>query len=390
MATSTSAFWLLRKKALLLRPPGVTLSAVRVVCVAVVGVLLLAGCGSDGNTASESAGDEPSLLYVQDADGGTLDGDQLTMVEVSPNTGWFTDRPAREAGQIATADFVRSWDERGTFSEDPPNADFTCETDGDTVNVVVELKSAVVNGRTLTYDVARIGDTPAGDFDCDGNAHLFIDNSNKCAAAKDGQLNLNNAFLRGCDLDGANMNFAALFHAFLADANLTGALLEYSDMNQADLRGANLSRADLSSAMMYDVDLHYANLTGVRGWDSVQGKDTIDGLDTATGVPGLSDAAPDTATAEPSSSKTPSPAPTSTPAPSTPAPSASESSTPAPSTPAPSASESSTPAPSASESSTPAPSISESSTPEPSTPAPSSTPSSTPESSTPEPSTSGT
>ena len=28
------------------------------------------------------------------------------------------------------------------------------ETDGDTVNVVVELKSAVVNGRTVTYDVA--------------------------------------------------------------------------------------------------------------------------------------------------------------------------------------------------------------------------------------------
>ncbi|NKB92720.1 MAG: hypothetical protein GKR85_10715, partial [Candidatus Nanopelagicales bacterium] len=73
----------------------------RVVGVTVVGVLLLAGCGSDSDTASESAGDEPSLLYVQDADGGTLDGDQLTMVEVSPNTGWFTDRPAREAGQIA-------------------------------------------------------------------------------------------------------------------------------------------------------------------------------------------------------------------------------------------------------------------------------------------------
>ena len=147
---------------------------------------MLAGCGSDSTTASESDGDEPSLLYVQDADGGTLAGDQLTMVEVSPNTGWFTDRPAREAGQIATEDFVTLWDEDGTFSEDPPNADFTCQTDGDTVNVVVELKSAVVNGRTLTYDVARIGDTPAGDVDCDSNAHLFIDNSNQCAELGNG------------------------------------------------------------------------------------------------------------------------------------------------------------------------------------------------------------
>ena len=77
-------------------------------------MLLLAGCGSD-DSDSESAGDEVSLLFVQDADGGTLDDDQLTMVEVSPNTGWFTDRPVREAGQMATADFVSLWDEGATF-----------------------------------------------------------------------------------------------------------------------------------------------------------------------------------------------------------------------------------------------------------------------------------
>ena len=124
---------------------------------------------------ANSAGDEVSLLFVQDADGGTIDDDQLTMVEVSPNTGWFTDRPVREAGQMATADFVSLWDEGNTFDIDPPNADFTCQAGGDTVNVVVELSSPVVNGRTLSYDVVQVGDTPTGDFDCDGNAHLFID-----------------------------------------------------------------------------------------------------------------------------------------------------------------------------------------------------------------------
>jgi len=45
------------------------------------------------------------------------------------------------------------------------------------VTVMVELLSPVVNGRTLSYDAVRVGDTPVGDFDCDGNAHLFIDNS---------------------------------------------------------------------------------------------------------------------------------------------------------------------------------------------------------------------
>ncbi|MBT7428904.1 MAG: hypothetical protein HN783_03740, partial [Ilumatobacter sp.] len=59
----------------------------RALTVAVVGVLLFAGCGSDSDSESESAGDEVSLLFVQDADGGNLDDDQLTMIEVSPNTG---------------------------------------------------------------------------------------------------------------------------------------------------------------------------------------------------------------------------------------------------------------------------------------------------------------
>ena len=92
-----------------------------------------------------------------------------------------TDRPVREAGQMATADFVSLWDEGATFDIDPPNADFTCQAGGDTVNVVVELSSPVVNGRTLSYDVVQVGDTPTGDFDCDGNAHLFIDSvSDQC------------------------------------------------------------------------------------------------------------------------------------------------------------------------------------------------------------------
>jgi uncharacterized protein YjbI with pentapeptide repeats len=234
---------------------------VRVVYVAVVGGLLLAGCGSDSSTESESAGGEPSLLYVQDADGGTLDGDQLTMVEVSPNTGWFTDRPDREAGQIATADFVTLWDEGGTFSEDPPNADFTCQKDGDTVNVVVELTLAVVNGRTLTYDVVRIGDTPAGNFDCDGNAHLFIDNGNQCAEAQGGSRRLGGAYLEGCDLRSVDLAGADLVAAHLGGANLEGANLAGANLNYVRLNGANLNGANLNGAKLVSAELRFADLT---------------------------------------------------------------------------------------------------------------------------------
>ena len=273
----------------------------RALAVGVVGVLVLAGCGSDSNTASESSDDEVSLLFVQDADGGNLDDGQLTMIEVSPNTGWFTDRPVREAGQMATADFVSLWDEGATFDIDRPNADFTCQAGGDTVNVVVELSSPVVNGRTLSYDVVQVGDTPTGDFDCDGNAHLFIDSaSDACARAKAGSLSLQSTNLGECDLTGANLNGANLIlanltganltdaklsHAYLTDANLIAANLTGANLIGAYLNGANLPAANLTGAYLTDANLTGANLAGAKGWDSVKGKTTIIGLDKANGVP---------------------------------------------------------------------------------------------------------
>ena len=305
-----------------------------------VGMLLLVGCGSDSDSESVSAGDEASLLFVQDADGGTLDGYLLTMIEVSPNTGWFTDRPNREAGQMSTADFVSLWDEGGTFADDPPNADLACQVDGGTVSVVVELSSPVVNGRTLSYDVVRVGDTPVGDFDCDGNIHLFIDGvktGGACAAAQAGSLNLSGADLLLCnltyaDLTGADLTFANLTAANLSGAVLTGADLanaglygadvRYANLTDANLFGADLRKANLTGAGLFDANLLWANLTdanltaanlgeanlsggnadltranltradlsgadlkGVKGWDTVKGKDTILGLDTAKNVP---------------------------------------------------------------------------------------------------------
>ena len=211
------------------------------------------------------------MLFVQDADAGNIDDDQLTMIEVSPNTGWFTDRPVREAGQMATADFVSLWDEGNTFDIDPPNADFTCQADGDTVNVVVELSSPVVNGRTLSYDVVQVGDTPTGDFDCDGNAHLFIDSvGDACVKARTQAPNLQDADLSRCNLPNARLSFANLTRA-----NLTGM-----DLSSADLSGATLNQANLTGVNLTD-----AYLFGVRGWDTVIGKDTIIGLDTAKHVP---------------------------------------------------------------------------------------------------------
>ena len=228
-----------------------------------------------------------SLLFVQDADGGTLDDDQLTMIEVSPNTGWFTDRPVREAGQMATADFVSLWDEGATFDTDPPNADFTCQAGGDTVNVVVELSSPVVNGRTLSYDVVQVGDTPAGDFDCDGNAHLFIDSvSDQCWKATELR-NLQGVDLSGCNLTSTSTGF---YGQNLSGANLSGANLTGMTLNRSDLSGANLSgatdadrrgpdaAADLSETMIEDANLSDANLSDANLYGDQRGPEQRDGV----------------------------------------------------------------------------------------------------------------
>ena len=141
-------------------------------------MLLAASCGDSNNKG-------PELLFVQTSDGATLTDSTLTLTGISPNTGWFTDRPYREAGQIPTEEFLTLWDEgENSFADDPPNADFTCTIDGEVVNYVVELTKPELNERELTYAVQAVGSMaqPAG-LACDGTAHLFIDGEREDSVA---------------------------------------------------------------------------------------------------------------------------------------------------------------------------------------------------------------
>ncbi len=157
------------------------------------------------------------------------------------------------------------------------------------MNVVVELSSPVVNGRTLTYDTVRVGDTPDGNYDCDSNAHLFVDAAgSNCAAGQRGSIG--RAMSAGAlgappqccarakgstkDLAGANLAGCELLRANLANANLTGAdmagvSLEYANLTGADLTGADMScmvtdGSGLSLGQMRCADLDSADLTGVN------------------------------------------------------------------------------------------------------------------------------
>ena len=84
------------------------------------------------------------------------------------------------AGQVSTQEFVSNWDEGdNSFSEDAPNADFTCTVDGKVVNFVVELSSPIMPGGDLSYTVKAVGDTvlPQTQMACEGETHLFVDSA---------------------------------------------------------------------------------------------------------------------------------------------------------------------------------------------------------------------
>lgn len=85
-----------------------------------IAVLAAAALAAGASTASAA----PSLLFVQQASGGTLTTSgsayRLTLRGVT-SVASFTDRPTRDAGSELAATFVRRWKARG-FSADPPNA----------------------------------------------------------------------------------------------------------------------------------------------------------------------------------------------------------------------------------------------------------------------------
>ena len=128
--------------------------------------------------ATEAGGTPaPSLLFVQNGTGGTLSETTLTLTDVSSKTGYFSDRPYREAAQVPTEEFIALWDEGEPFAEDPPNADFTCTVDSEVVNYVVELTSPSLVGGDLSYDVSFLGGAALHllPVTCEADANVFID-----------------------------------------------------------------------------------------------------------------------------------------------------------------------------------------------------------------------
>jgi hypothetical protein len=116
----------------------------------------------------------PSLA-VLNSKGATLQGNKLTLSDVSPNSIVFADRPVRAAGHVLTSEFIKQWDVgKDSFAKDPPNATISAiSSDGTSVkDAVVVLKSPKLESGQLTFDVSVL----EGDLaNATGPASLFID-----------------------------------------------------------------------------------------------------------------------------------------------------------------------------------------------------------------------
>ena len=128
------------------------------------------------NPAS-AAEEKVQLMFVQSAEGLKADDKTLRLVNVSPQTIWFTDRPVRKAGHVTMANYMKEWTAaagKDNFSKDPPNATLSVYEAGanDNTLTVVEIFDPVVQGKDLVYRYKLIeGKVPASG----GATSLFID-----------------------------------------------------------------------------------------------------------------------------------------------------------------------------------------------------------------------
>lgn len=118
---------------------------------------------------------QADFLFVQTADSLAYDAEsgKITLVGVGDNTLFFSDRPERIAGNMATGAFVPFWGKGAdSFLSDPPNADISILDGGKLTQVVVELRDPVLEDGNLTYTVDIIdGEMPATAED----PSIFID-----------------------------------------------------------------------------------------------------------------------------------------------------------------------------------------------------------------------
>jgi len=114
-----------------------------------------------------------TLLFVQNAEGVTLNNDKMVLKGISPTTIFFSDRPQRITGHMSTEEFVALWSKgKNSFLSDPPNANLSVFDEGKVSDVVAVLRNPKVTGKDFSYDVSVLDGKLA---EKGGACSLFID-----------------------------------------------------------------------------------------------------------------------------------------------------------------------------------------------------------------------
>ena len=117
------------------------------------------------------------LMFVQSADSMKADDKTLRLVNVSPQTIYFTDRPVRQAGHVTMSSYMKEWTAAAgpnNFSQDPPNATLSVYQPGQGENslTVVEISNPKLEGKDLVYQYKLLeGQMPKSG----AAASMFID-----------------------------------------------------------------------------------------------------------------------------------------------------------------------------------------------------------------------
>jgi hypothetical protein len=117
------------------------------------------------------------LMFVQTSENLKADDKTLRLVNVGQQTLYFSDRPARVAGNLTMHAYLEEWTARAgpdNFAKNPPNATLSVYQPGTHQNAltVVTISDPVVEGRDLVYRYKLVeGKMP----NTGGATALFID-----------------------------------------------------------------------------------------------------------------------------------------------------------------------------------------------------------------------
>jgi hypothetical protein len=122
---------------------------------------------------------KPMLMFVQLSEGVKVDETAKTirLVNVSPHTLYFADRPDRIAGHVRMPAYLEEWTSKAgkdNFAADPPNAALSVYEPGQSNNTlaIVEILDPRIDGKDLVYGYKLVnGKLPASGEE----TALFID-----------------------------------------------------------------------------------------------------------------------------------------------------------------------------------------------------------------------